>query len=72
MCGSSLNKPKKEFTLSKFTVKSLMILAIQNCLVGLRLENENLSPFQCWTEGRSSMAVAEDLRPTATATVAEV
>ena len=31
---------------------------------------------QCWTEGRSSMAVAEDLRPTATATatvtVAEV
>ena len=36
-----------------------------------------LSPFlyyiqQCWTEGRSSTAVAEDLRPTATATVAEV
>ena len=27
---------------------------------------------QCWTEGRSSTAVAEDLRPTATATVAEV
>ena len=28
---------------------------------------------QCWTEGRSSTAVAEDLRPTAmaTATVAE-
>ena len=25
-----------------------------------------------WTEGRSSTAVAEDLRPTATATVAEV
>ena len=28
--------------------------------------------LQCWTEGRSSMAVAEDLGPTATATVAEV
>ena len=27
---------------------------------------------QCWTEGRSSMAVAKDFRPTATATVAEV
>jgi hypothetical protein len=28
--------------------------------------------MQCWTEGRSSTAVAEDLRPTAMATVAEV
>jgi hypothetical protein len=28
--------------------------------------------YQCWTEGRSSMAVAVYLRPTATATVAEV
>ena len=28
--------------------------------------------FQCWTKGRSSTAVAEDLRPTATTTVAEV
>ena len=28
--------------------------------------------FQCWTEGRRSTAVAEDFRPTATATVAEV
>ena len=27
---------------------------------------------QCWTEGRSSTAVAEDFRPTATATVAKV
>ena len=27
---------------------------------------------QCWTEGRSSTAVAEDLGPKATATVAEV
>ena len=27
---------------------------------------------QCWTEGRSSMAVAEDLGPMATAMVAEV
>ena len=27
---------------------------------------------QCWTEGRSSTAVAKDFRPTATATVAEV
>ena len=24
--------------------------------------------IQCWTEGRSSTAIAEDLRPTATAT----
>ena len=30
------------------------------------------SNLQCWTEGRSSTAVAEDLGPTATATVAEV
>ncbi len=28
--------------------------------------------MQCWTEGRRSTAVAEVLRPTATATVAEV
>jgi hypothetical protein len=28
--------------------------------------------IHCWTKGRSSMAVAEDLRPKATATVAEV
>ena len=27
---------------------------------------------QCWTKGQSSTAVAEDLRPTATAMVAEV
>ena len=27
---------------------------------------------QCWTEGRSSTAVAEDIRPMVTATVAEV
>ena len=27
---------------------------------------------QCWTEGRSSTTVVDDLRPTATATVAEV
>ena len=33
---------------------------------------EYLGYMQCWTEGRSSTAVAEDLRPTATATVAEV
>ena len=31
-----------------------------------------LSLNQCWTEGGRSTAVAEDLRPTATATVAEV
>ena len=38
------------------------------------LENSNfcLHLVQCWTEGRSSTAVAEDFRPTATATVAEV
>ena len=28
--------------------------------------------MQCWTKGRRSAAVAEDFRPTATATVAEV
>ena len=28
--------------------------------------------MQCWTEGRSSTAKAEDLRPSATTTVAEV
>ena len=32
----------------------------------------NVLGYQCWTEGRSSTAVAEDLGPTATATVAEV
>jgi hypothetical protein len=37
---------------------------------GSRILLESYS--QCWTEGRSSTAVAEDLRPTATATVAEV
>ena len=30
------------------------------------------TPHQCWTEGRSSTAVAEGFRPTAMATVAEV
>ena len=30
------------------------------------------SANQCWTEDQISTAVAEDLRPTATATVAEV
>ena len=30
------------------------------------------SCMQCWTEGRSSTAIVEDLVPTATATVAEV
>ena len=33
---------------------------------------DEMVKMQCWTEGRSSTAVAEDLRPTATATVAEV
>ena len=33
---------------------------------------QNVPISQCWTEGRSSTAVAEDLGPTATATVAEV
>ena len=31
-----------------------------------------LHNIQCWTEGRSSTAVAEDLRPMATAMVAKV
>ena len=35
-------------------------------------EPQHITVVQCWTEGRSSTAVAEDLRPTATATVAEV
>ena len=34
--------------------------------------NEYFLKAQCWTEGRSSTAVAEDFRPTATDTVAEV
>ena len=34
--------------------------------------SEYLGADQCWTEGRSSTAVAEDFRPTATATMAEV
>ena len=34
--------------------------------------NQFIHQKQCWTEGRSSTAIAEDLRPTATATVAEV
>ena len=36
---------------------------------GLRTPREILYVvvFQCWTKGRSSTAVAEDLRPTATA-----
>ena len=33
---------------------------------------KSISKLQCWTKGRSSTAVAEDLGPTATATVAEV
>ena len=37
-----------------------------------KLGLNHLSHLQCWTEGRSSTAVAEDLGPTATATVAEV
>ena len=43
-------------------------------LVGGKLDDGyGLKPnLQCWTEGRSSTAVAEDFRPTATATVAEV
>ena len=32
----------------------------------------HMDNYQCWTVGRSSTAVAEDFRPTATATVAEV
>ena len=39
----------------------------------VEIENLNFSTVhQCWTKGRSSTAVAEDLGPTATATVAEV
>ena len=33
---------------------------------------KKIGDFQFWTEGRSSMAVAKDLRPTTTATVAKV
>ena len=44
------------------------------CLQGYDKQDDGviISLFQCWTEGRSSTAVAEDLRPTATALVAEV
>ena len=31
-------------------------------------DNNNIHLVQCWTEGRSSTAVVEDLGPTATAT----
>ena len=56
-------------------------------MIGVRVTHgmeklEDLSEFlnlqfltgksQCWTEGRSSTAVAEDLRPMATAMVAKV
>jgi len=41
-------------------------------LKGILLWTTLFFVYQCWTEGRSSTAVAEDLRPTATATVAEV
>ena len=37
-----------------------------------RLHRDRHDRLQCWTEGRRSTAVAEDLGPTATATVAEV
>ena len=43
-----------------------------NCTYFLTVLMYNLPVTQCWTEGRSSTVVAEDLRPTATATVAEV
>ena len=33
---------------------------------------DNICLMQCWTEGRRSTAIAEDFRPTATATVAKV
>ena len=33
------------------------------------LDSQKIAYHQCWTKGRSSTAVAEDLRPTATAEV---
>ena len=36
------------------------------------LQGRQVNAVQCWTEGRSSTAVAEGFRPRATATVAEV
>ena len=47
-----------------FTFQAYILPHTLNCMC--------VSLFQCWTEGRSSTAVAEGLGPTATATVAEV
>ena len=40
--------------------------------VFLQLLQLQVTKFQCWTKGRSSTAIAKDLRPIATATVAEI
>ena len=49
-----------------FPSKILIKVLIENLLSII------LAIKQCWIKGQSSMAVAEDLGPTATATVAEV
>ena len=48
------------------------MLLVNNAMLLSNLFSSCIIPQQCWTEGRSSTAVAEDFRPTATATVAEV
>ena len=47
---------------------------LENCVVREPCKQRTacIMEIQCWTEGQRSTAVAEDLRPTAMATVAEV
>ena len=47
-----------------------VIWTVQNHL--RPIEGQGSRDDQCWTKGQSSTAVAEDLVPTTTATVAEV
>ena len=62
------------FLLAKRAEEYKLTNAADICLPMVRSFKINnlFMTLQCWTEGRSSTAVAEDLRPTATATVAEV
>ena len=57
------------FTLSKGQIISKRLLVSSD---SSKKRTNKFGFLQCWTEVRRSTAVAEDLRPTATATVAEV
>ena len=56
---------------NKVNAKAKINLFLTIMLINFLVQTYNVQK-QCWTEGRSSTAVAEDLGPTATATVAEV